>query len=66
MGNNENGKFDMRQMSLKDLTACAASLHELAQGAGSMEEVAERLVNYLYEHLRDGATSTTRVWSASN
>ena len=51
MEENGNGKFNMRQMSLKDLTACAATLHELAQGAGSMEEVADRLVDYLYQHL---------------
>ena len=53
MENNGSGKFDLRQMSLKDLTACAASLHELAQGAGSMEEVADRLVDFLYQHLWD-------------
>ena len=36
-----------------DMIACEAALRKLGQGAGSMEEVADRIVRHLYDHLVD-------------
>lgn len=44
--------FDLSSFSLSDMTRCGIELRTLGDGATSMEEVAQRLVRYLYEHLR--------------
>lgn len=48
--------FDLSAFAVKDMTACGAALRKLGSGAGSMEEVAGRVVRYLYDHLIDGQT----------
>jgi hypothetical protein len=44
--------FDLSSFSLSDMTRCGIELRALGAGATSMEEVGQRLVRYLYEHLR--------------
>ena len=45
--------FDLSAFSLSDMTRCGIELRTLGTGASSMEEVGQRLVRYLYEHLRE-------------
>lgn len=44
--------FDLSHFSLSDMTRCGIELRALGAGASSMEEVGQRLVRYLFEHLR--------------
>src|SRR5690242_1672440 len=44
--------YDLSQFSLSDMTRCGIELRSLGSGASSMEEVGQRSVRYLYEHLR--------------
>ncbi len=46
--------YDLTNFTLGDMTACGAALRKLSDGAGTMEEVADRIVRHLYEGLRDG------------
>ncbi|MGH9750099.1 MAG: response regulator, partial [Candidatus Polarisedimenticolia bacterium] len=48
--------YDLARFGLKEMTACGSALRELGAGAGSMEEVAERMVRHLHEGLRTGAS----------
>lgn len=41
-------------MTLKDMAQCGAALRRLDRGAGSMEEVASRIVRYFHDELRIG------------
>jgi len=43
--------YDLKKFSLRDMTECGKTLRQLNSGAVSMEEVANRIVRYLYEHL---------------
>jgi hypothetical protein len=45
---------DLTQFSLGDMTACGAALRAVSAGAGSMEEVATRIVHHLYGNLAGG------------
>src|SRR5262245_34104456 len=45
---------DLTAFTLGDMTDCGAALRRLGSGALSMEEVADRVVHYLFDHLRDG------------
>lgn len=45
---------DVTQFSMADMAQCGSALRRMGQGAGSMEEASERIVQYLYEHLRGG------------
>jgi two-component system NtrC family sensor kinase len=47
---------DLTGFSLSDMIACEAAFRTLGKGAASMEEVAERIVRYLYDHLVDQQT----------
>ncbi|MBK7918028.1 MAG: hypothetical protein IPJ94_17575 [Chloroflexi bacterium] len=47
--------YDLTAFTLKDLTTCGAALRQMGEGATSMEEMANRTVRYLYDHLVDGA-----------
>lgn len=47
--------YDLTRFSLKDMTACGAALRQMGADAGSMEEVADRIVHYFYDSLVDGA-----------
>ena len=44
--------FDLSRFSLGDMTRCGVELRRLGADARAMEEVADRVVRYLYEHLR--------------
>ena len=48
--------FNLSQLSLSDMIECGAALRQLGQDKRSMEEVAEHIVRYLYDHLVDGRT----------
>ena len=48
--------FDLSRFSLSDMIACGTALRQLGQDERSMEEVADRIVRYLYDHLVDGRT----------
>lgn len=47
--------YDLSRMTLKDMTRCGAALRRLDSGAGSMEEVAIRIVRLFHEELGTGA-----------
>lgn len=47
--------YDLTAFTLKDLTTCGAALRQMGEGATTMEEMANRTVRYLYDHLVDGA-----------
>ena len=44
---------DQMRFALSDMIACEAAIRKLGEGAGSMEEVADRIVRHLYDHLVD-------------
>ncbi len=46
-------RFDLSRFSLADMTRCGAELRKLGQNASSMEEVAQRTVEYLRQRLLD-------------
>jgi hypothetical protein len=48
--------FDLRKFTLRDMTELGSSLRRLGDGARTMEEVANQVVRYLFEHLIDGDT----------
>jgi hypothetical protein len=48
--------FDLANFTLRDMTELGSVLRKFDRGAQSMEEVANRVVRYLYEHLGDAGT----------
>lgn len=50
--------FDLRKFTLRDMSELGSALRRLGDGAHSMEEVANRVVRYLYDHLIDGDTGS--------
>jgi hypothetical protein len=42
---------DLTRFSMTDMISCSSALRKLAAGADSMEEVARRIVRYLYDNL---------------
>ncbi|MFA4825559.1 MAG: hypothetical protein WC593_10440 [Methanoregula sp.] len=44
---------DIADFTLKDMVEVSAALRSMGSGAASMEEVADRIVHYLYDHLND-------------
>ena len=50
------GMFDLAHFTLRDMTELGSVLRKLDQGAQSMEEVANRVVRHLYQHLGDADT----------
>jgi len=48
--------FDLAHFTLRDMTELGSVLRKLDQGAQSMEEVANRVVRHLYQHLGDADT----------
>ena len=48
--------YDLAHFTLSDMTQCSSVLRKLPTGATSMEQVAERIVCYLYENLQDEHT----------
>ncbi len=45
--------YDLTRFTLKDVTTCGAALRQMADGAASMEETANRIVDYLYHNVGD-------------
>ena len=43
--------FDLKEFTLRDMTELGSSIRRLGDGASTMEEVANRVVRELYEHL---------------
>lgn len=48
-------RYDLSRFSLGDMTRCGIELRRAGVGAASMEEVADRIVRYLYERLGDSS-----------
>ncbi|WP_447986952.1 PAS domain-containing sensor histidine kinase [Nitrospira sp. Nam74] len=48
--------YSLADFSLQDMTACSIRLRRLGTGVRGMEDVADRVVRYLYEHLIDDKT----------
>ncbi len=53
MGATQNSSYNITRFGLPEMVACSAVLRQLDKGAQSLEEVAQRSVNWLYEHLTD-------------
>lgn len=45
--------YDLATFKMSDMIECGSKLRGLGAGAQSMEAAADRIVHYLYEHLRD-------------
>ena len=43
--------YDVTHFTVKEMTECCAAVRELGAGAASMEEAANRVVRYFFEHL---------------
>jgi hypothetical protein len=52
---NQAPRYDLARFSLGDMTRCGIELRQVGANASSMEEVADRIVRYLYERLGDPA-----------
>lgn len=48
--------YNLTKFTLGDMTECGAALRKLGNGANSMEEVANRMTRYFYEHFLDPET----------
>jgi len=48
--------YDLTNFTLDDMYKCAIALRNMDSGCKSMEELANRMIHYLYEHLLDGQT----------
>ena len=48
--------YDINHFTIKEMTECGKALRMIGEGAKSMEEVADRIVRYLYDNLIDGET----------
>lgn len=47
-------KFDLINFTIRDLTECGKTLRQMGERADSMEEVSNKVVQYLYDSLVDG------------
>ena len=48
--------YDIRQFTQDDMTGCRAALRQMDEGADNMEQVANRVVRYLYDQMTDSQT----------
>ena len=53
--------YDLNRFSMGDMTACGADLRKLGSGAKTMEEAANRMVRYLYDHLLNGQQAAAKA-----
>lgn len=53
--------YDLKNFELSDMTQCGAALRAAGEQTSSMQEVAEGVVCYLYEHLLDGESARSCV-----
>jgi hypothetical protein len=51
--------YDIRNFTLKDMVETSAALRRMGAGAASMEQVADRMVRYLYDQFGDRETGET-------
>lgn len=58
MSNQNEGliTYDLTNFTIHEVTECGRAVRAMGAGAASMEEVAGRIVNYLYDTLIDGQT----------
>jgi len=47
---------DLEKFAMSDMVECSSALRKMGQGATSMEEVAQRIVHYLFENTADPET----------
>lgn len=50
---------DIGEFTLKDMVEFSAALRSMGSGAGSMEETADRIIHYLYDHMTDRKSGET-------
>lgn len=53
--------YDLSEFSLADMTRCGAELRKMGAGASSMEQVANKIVRFLYDHIVDEETGERRI-----
>lgn len=51
--------YDLAKFGLSEMTECGSALRKLGSGAASMEAVADRVVQYLYQHFQNAQTGTS-------
>lgn len=56
MNSQQSATYDMTNFTIRELTECGKALRKMGSGAGSMEEVADRIVRHLYDNLVEGRT----------
>ena len=52
----DTARYDINHFTIREMTECGKALRMIGEGAKSMEEVADRIVRYLYDNLIDGET----------
>jgi hypothetical protein len=52
--NQRSKTYDLRDFTIRDITECGRAMRSIGEGGSSMEEVASRIVRYLYDNLTDG------------
>ena len=53
--------YDLKQFTLRDMSACGLALRHLGVNANSMEEASSHITQYLYEHLIDPQNNVKSV-----
>lgn len=53
--------YDLRSFSLREMTECCAAFRNLGEGATNVQEVADRMVRYLYKHFGDQESGSTSL-----
>ncbi|OOP57115.1 MAG: hypothetical protein AYP45_05345 [Candidatus Brocadia carolinensis] len=52
--NEKSTSYDLVNFTIRDMTKCGKILRNIGKGANNMEDVANRIVHYLYNNLIDG------------
>jgi|GEM_PF-2144683 len=50
----KSATYNMTNFTIREMTQCGKSMRTIGEGAESLEEVAERIVNHFYDSLVDG------------
>jgi len=53
--------YDLSEFSLADMTRCGAEMRKMGAGASSMDQVANKIVRFLYDHIVDEETGERRI-----
>ncbi|MFQ6672913.1 MAG: hypothetical protein ACE5KY_06405, partial [Candidatus Tectimicrobiota bacterium] len=48
--------YDVTKLTQDDIAQCGAALRQMDEGSNNMEEVANKIVRYLYDQMTDKAT----------